>query len=158
MELAKQSGKTSLPGRTSLQDYLRDLLAEADIQVGGDRPWDMQVNNPGVAERIFTEGSLGLGEGYMDGDWEAQALDEFIHRVLRARLHRQVRPARVLLHYLKSRLLNRQTVSRAKEVGERHYDLGNDFYRAMLDSRMTYTCGYWKDADTWSRPSRQSLT
>ncbi|SET15537.1 cyclopropane fatty acyl phospholipid synthase [Marinobacter segnicrescens] len=157
MELAKQSGKTSLPGRTSLQDYLRDLLAEADIQVGGDRPWDMQVNNPGVAERIFTEGSLGLGEGYMDGDWEAQALDEFIHRVLRARLHRQVRPARVLLHYLKSRLLNRQTVSRAKEVGERHYDLGNDFYRAMLDSRMTYTCGYWKDADTLEQAQQAKL-
>ncbi|MFW5825816.1 MAG: cyclopropane-fatty-acyl-phospholipid synthase, partial [Marinobacter sp.] len=100
MELAKQSGKASLSGQSSLQDYLGELLAKADIRLGGDRPWDMQLHNPGAAERIFTEGSLGLGESYMDGDWDVQALDEFIHRVLRARLQKQVRPVRVLLPYL----------------------------------------------------------
>jgi cyclopropane-fatty-acyl-phospholipid synthase len=43
-------------------------------------------------------------------------------------------------------LVNHQKTSRAYEVGVRHYDIGNDLYRAMLDSRMVYTCGYWKDA------------
>jgi cyclopropane-fatty-acyl-phospholipid synthase len=28
-------------------------------------------------------------------------------------------------------------------VARQHYDLGNDFYRDMLDPRMQYTCGYW---------------
>ena len=148
MELSKPSGKARLSSRSSLQDYLRELLAKADIALGGDRPWDMQLNAPGVPERIFSQGNLGLGESYMDGAWEAQALDEFIHRVLRARLQEQVQPARLLLHCLKARLFNRQTVSRAREVGERHYDLGNEFYSAMLDERMTYTCGYWKNATT----------
>jgi cyclopropane-fatty-acyl-phospholipid synthase len=37
-------------------------------------------------------------------------------------------------------------VRRAWQVGEAHYDLGNDFYQKMLDSRMTYTCGYWENA------------
>ncbi len=157
MELAKQSGKTSLSGRGSLQAYLRELLAEARIDMGGDQPWDMKLNSSGVAERIFTEGSLGLGESYMDGDWDVEELDEFIHRILRARLHRQIRPTRVLLHYLKSRLFNRQTISRAKEVGEQHYDLGNDFYRAMLDARMTYTCGYWKDATSLDQAQEAKL-
>ncbi|MCK7545773.1 cyclopropane fatty acyl phospholipid synthase [Marinobacter bryozoorum] len=157
MELVKQSGKVSLSGRSSLQAYLGELLAQAGIEVGGDRPWDMQVNSPDVAERIFTEGSLGLGESYMEGAWEVQALDEFIHRVLRAKLHREVRPTRVLLHYLKARLFNRQTVSRAKEVGKQHYDLGNDFYRAMLDPRMTYTCGYWRDATTLTQAQEAKL-
>lgn len=41
---------------------------------------------------------------------------------------------------------NPQRPSKAFEVGEKHYDIGNDLYEAMLDSRMTYTCGYWKDA------------
>jgi cyclopropane-fatty-acyl-phospholipid synthase len=31
-------------------------------------------------------------------------------------------------------------------VAERHYDIGNDLYRAMLDRRLVYTCGYWKRA------------
>jgi len=44
-------------------------------------------------------------------------------------------------------LLNLQ-VSRAFEVGERHYDVGNDLYEAMLGPRMMYTCAYYKDADT----------
>jgi cyclopropane-fatty-acyl-phospholipid synthase len=44
------------------------------------------------------------------------------------------------------RLFNRQTMRRARQVGETHYDLGNEFYADMLDPRMAYTCGYWKDA------------
>ncbi|MFC4258236.1 cyclopropane fatty acyl phospholipid synthase [Marinobacter lacisalsi] len=157
MELSRQSVKARLTGRSSMQDYLRDLLAKADISLGGDRPWDMQLNAPGVPERIFTGGNLGLGESYMDGAWESQALDEFICRLLRARLAQQVRPTRVLLHCLKARLLNRQTVARAREVGERHYDLGNEFYGAMLDARMTYTCGYWKDARTLDEAQEAKL-
>ena len=31
-------------------------------------------------------------------------------------------------------------------VGKEHYDIGNDLYQLMLDKRMTYTCGYWKNA------------
>lgn len=45
------------------------------------------------------------------------------------------------------KLLNLQSNSRAFEVGEQHYDQGNDLYQAMLDSRLTYTCGYWQNAD-----------
>ena len=41
-----------------------------------------------------------------------------------------------------------QATSRAYEVGEKHYDLGNDLYKAMLDKRLNYTSGYWKDANT----------
>jgi cyclopropane-fatty-acyl-phospholipid synthase len=41
-----------------------------------------------------------------------------------------------------------QSKSRAGQVAEKHYDLGNDLYEVMLDPRMVYTCGYWKDAKT----------
>ncbi|MBO7942481.1 class I SAM-dependent methyltransferase, partial [Streptomyces sp. S9] len=34
---------------------------------------------------------------------------------------------------------------RSFTVGERHYDLGNDLYRAMLGQRLVYSCGYWRD-------------
>ncbi|PIT86996.1 MAG: cyclopropane-fatty-acyl-phospholipid synthase, partial [Candidatus Magasanikbacteria bacterium CG10_big_fil_rev_8_21_14_0_10_43_6] len=48
-----------------------------------------------------------------------------------------------MFHILRSRLFNRQKKSKAKEVCETHYDLGNELFETMLDSRMTYTCGYW---------------
>ena len=53
-----------------------------------------------------------------------------------------------MLHILRARLFNLQASSRAYEVGERHYDLGNDLYCAMLDKRLNYTCAYWKNAAT----------
>ncbi len=56
-----------------------------------------------------------------------------------------------------SRIFNRQSKSRAYEVGVRHYDLGNDLYCAMLDSRLAYTCAYWKDAKTLDEAQEAKL-
>ncbi|MEX1113627.1 MAG: hypothetical protein WEB53_00140 [Akkermansiaceae bacterium] len=48
-----------------------ELLAKADILANGSRPWDMRLNRAGVLERIAARGSLGLGETYVDGEWDA---------------------------------------------------------------------------------------
>ena len=123
-----------------------DLLATAGIAVGGAQPWDIQVHHPATFDRILTRGSLGLGESYMDGWWDCKAVDEFIARVLRARLDRQVGRAGWIWASLKARLTNLQSEHRAWQVAEVHYDLGNDLYEAMLDPSMAYSCGYWAHA------------
>lgn len=128
--------------------FVVELLAQADIQLDGSRPWDMQLKAPGVIDSALSRGNLGLGECYMSGDWDAERLDELFYRLMRARLGQCIKPTQLVYHSLRSRLLNRQTAKRAWEVGEKHYDLGNEFYAAMLDQRMTYTCGYWKEAQT----------
>lgn len=130
----------------SLVSTVSEWLEEADIRLNGTRPWDMRLNGPGALRQVLTRGSLGLGEAYMDGLWDCDQLDVFFHRVLMARIDEKVRPLSLLLPALKARLFNLQTINRAFEVGRAHYDLGNDFYAAMLDRRMTYTCGYWRDA------------
>ena len=127
---------------------MEELLAKAGIQINGPRPWDMQLHAAGVLERVVSRGSLGLGEAYMDGDWDAEQLDEFFAHVLRARLDREVKPLSLLVPVLRGMIFNRQNLKRAWQVGEAHYDLGNEFYQAMLGPRMAYTCGYWKDAET----------
>ena len=139
---------TPRTGRSAAERFMEGLLDKADIRLGGDRPWDMRVNVRGVAERLFSQGTLGLGEAYMDGEWDVEELDAFFCRVLRARVDRDVRPASLIPHILRSRFLNLQNMQRAWQVGSVHYDLGNDFYEAMLDPRMTYTCAYWKSAST----------
>lgn len=128
--------------------FVRTLLQQADIAINGDQPWDMKVYHPDVPRRALAHGNLGLGEAYMNGEWSSDELDEFFARLLRSGVVDQVNPTALLFHSLKARYLNKQTSQRAWEVGEQHYDLGNDFYASMLDSRMTYTCGYWKDAVT----------
>ncbi|MEX1215672.1 cyclopropane fatty acyl phospholipid synthase [Saccharospirillum sp.] len=142
---------------SNLHQFVRDTLAEANITIGGNQPWDIAFQGFGVPESAMSRGNLGLGESYMDGLWTAKHLDEFFYHILKARLHEKIKPSRVLLHFLKARLLNRQTSKRAWEVGEQHYDLGNEFYAAMLDSRMTYTCGYWKEATTLEQAQEAKL-
>jgi cyclopropane-fatty-acyl-phospholipid synthase len=130
------------------REWFEKLLARADIRVNGDRPWDMQLIGPNVPERVLGQGTVGLGESYMDGDWTAERLDQLFHKLVQAQMTlgdqapaSGTRPP--VWHLLKARWLNRQTRRRAWDVAQRHYDIGNDFYEAMLDRRMTYTCGYW---------------
>ncbi|MBG0787571.1 MAG: cyclopropane fatty acyl phospholipid synthase [Anaerolineaceae bacterium] len=130
------------------EKIVRDLLQTADIQANGDRPWDIQVRDDRLYDRILRDASLGLGEAYMDGWWDCQAIDQFIDRVLRADLRTKVEQnLRLVFQVARAKLTNRQSRQRAYEVGEQHYDLGNDLYRAMLDKRLNYTCAYWRDAD-----------
>ena len=133
------------------------LLATAGIRVGGGRPWDMRVHHPDTFDRILTRGSLGLGESYMDGWWDCDQVDELITRILRARLDEQVGRAGWLWASLKARLSNLQSPQRAWQVGEVHYDLGNDLYEDMLDPSMAYSCGYWPEAQTLAQAQEAKL-
>ena len=123
------------------QVALAELLAEAGIVIGGQRAWDMVIHDPQTAERILGGGSLGLGESYMDGWWDFPKLDEFIARVLFARLDDKVRTTAMMMQVIRARFFNLQNPRRAWTVGEVHYDLGHDFFESMLDDHLAYTCG-----------------
>jgi cyclopropane-fatty-acyl-phospholipid synthase len=126
---------------------IRGLMDQAGIEINGNRPWDIQVHNPRFFDRVLRETSLGLGESYMDGWWDSGAIDQFIYHLLDAEVETKVRGNwKITWQVIKARLANLQSTSRAYEVGRRHYDLGNELYKAMLDKRMNYTCGYWKTA------------
>ncbi len=133
------------------------LLATAGIAVGGGQPWDMRVHHPATLDRILMRGSLGLGESYVDGWWDCDQVDELIARILRARLDAQVGRAGWLWASLKARLTNLQSESRAWQVGEVHYDLGNDLYQAMLDPSLAYSCGYWAQASDLAQAQEAKL-
>ena len=129
-------------------DTARRLLAEAGIAVNGPNPWDIQVHDDRVYARVFAQGSLGLGEAYMDGWWDCEALDEMIARAIFHRVQDRIpRNLPTALLHVQARVANRQTKRRAFIVGEVHYDLGNDLFENTFDSRITGSCGYWKDAD-----------
>ncbi len=141
-----------------IKERIRGALEKADIKINGDRPWDMQVHNEDLYDRILQQGSLGLGEAYMDRWWDVEQLDEFFFRVLRAKIDRDFSiNLPMIKEFLISFFTNRQTATKAYEVGEHHYDMGNDLYRAMLDERMVYTCGYWQQADNLDDAQRDKL-
>lgn len=132
----------------SLKGYVAGALKIAGITINGNKPYDIRIRNDSFYQRVLAENTLGLGESYMDRWWECDALDELINRALRFQLTGHLKQNISLVwHVLKSKIINLQKVSRAFQVGESHYNLGNDLFKAMLDEKMVYTCGYWKSAD-----------
>jgi cyclopropane-fatty-acyl-phospholipid synthase len=148
-----------IPQRTSslAARKVAGVFALAGIQIGGHRPWDLQVHDERFYHRLLLGGSLAAGESYMDGWWDAEALDELCTRVHGANLPSMVAGWQVRWLALVGRILNRQRMSRAAEVAHVHYDRGNDIYQAMLDRRMQYTCAYWKDATTLDQAQENKL-
>ncbi|MEQ1796080.1 MAG: cyclopropane fatty acyl phospholipid synthase [Nitrospira sp.] len=139
------------------QQTVQELLARAHVHVNGSDPGDIQVHDDRFYHRVLSEGSLGLGESYMDGWWDAKQLDEFFFKVDSADLDKAMHDTHLLLNTFKARLFNMQTIDRSKRVAQRHYDLSNEFYERMLGPHMQYTCGYWTRAKTLAMAQEQKL-
>lgn len=141
-----------------LQQTAQQTLDLAGIKLNGDKPWDIQVKNENFYKRVLNQGSLGLGESYMDGWWECAKLDEFFTRIFSAQLDRKIKGDwKLVFKLLFWRVFNMQSKSRAFHIGEKHYDAGNDLYKKMLDKRMVYTCAYWKDAENLDQAQENKL-
>ena len=141
------------------EHYIRELFAGAGVAIGGDEPHDIRVHDRAFYGRVIRDGSLGLGESYVDGQWDADALDEALYRILLGKLDTVARGnLRLVLHTAKAKLFNLQSVARAFDVGKHHYDIGNELYEKMLDPTMAYTCGYWRSgAKTLEEAQRAKL-
>ena len=135
-----------------MADYkntVEKILKSVDVEINGSRPWDLQIHDDRFYSRVLRGGSLALGESYMDGWWDCKALDQLSDKLLGGQIEKQVRASSpsFFLVLLRAYLLNPQSKKRAYIVGEKHYDVGNDLFSLMLDERMNYSCGYWRNAE-----------
>lgn len=157
---ASRNSSSPAPLVQAAPTVLLRLAAGAGVRFNGDEPWDIRVVDTRFYRRILMEGSLGLGESYMDGWWECERLDQLFHRLLTVDADQGLDNAmrlRLLGQILRHALFNLQSNRRAFLVGERHYDIGNDVFQTMLDSTMSYSCGYWSDAATLEEAQRNKL-
>ncbi|MBU6323564.1 MAG: cyclopropane fatty acyl phospholipid synthase [Patescibacteria group bacterium] len=134
------------------------VLAGAGITVSGSAPYDLRVHDPRVYREAALGGSLGLGESYMRGDWDADELDVFFAKLLRPRHDHAGRTLPNLFLKLQGRFLNLQTLMRSRQVGRQHYDLGN-VIESMLDRDFRlYSCAYWgRGAKTLEEAQRDKV-
>ncbi|MCG6270472.1 SAM-dependent methyltransferase [Vibrio furnissii] len=103
----------------------------------------IRITHPGFYGRVLKGGSIAAAEAYMDGWWDSPnltAVTELMARNLSAldQLEAQsswmTRAMNKVGHWLK-----RNSIVRAKQNIEAHYDLGNDLYQTFLDERMLYS-------------------
>ncbi len=139
------------------EELVKSMLNMAGIEVNGQKDTDLQVHNPEFYNRIIRDGSFGFGESYMDGWWDVKNMDEMICNILKASLQDKIKSVDTIMHYWKAILFNPGRKSKAFEVGEKHYDLGNELFEKMLDKRLIYSCGYWKDAQNLDEAQEAKL-
>lgn len=161
MEHSTPTADQAPPSKPRTPGFLRRryarLLASAGIEVNGSRPWDLRVHDERMFGRCLRQGTLGFGDAYVEGWWDAPALDEFFARLIAARLDERAPNFPRFLAAVRSAFTNLQTRYRARAVAETHYDLGNDLYRAMLGETMTYTCAWWAHAQGLDEAQRAKL-
>jgi len=135
---------------SKVKKVVQKILESSDVQINGNRPWDIRIHNPNFYERVLSGGSLALGESYMDGWWDCEAIDQFFERILEDRLHKKVKVNTIQFLWvkLKAKIINAQKRSKAYVIGEWHYDISNNLFSVMLDKGLNYSCGYWKKAKT----------
>jgi len=116
----------------SAKTKVTHLLSLADIRVNGDRPWDIKVYNKNFYARVLAQGSVGLGEAYMDGWWDCKKLDVFFAKIIEAKLDEKIKPLSVVFDVFKARFMNMQSKERSKKVAQTHYDLGNKLRKLKI--------------------------
>ena len=98
----------------TLKIKVAEILALADISINGADPWDIQIHDEKFYQRVLSEGSLGLGESYLEGWWDCDRLDEFIFRVLRADLYKHAKLGwKVMIEMLSHKIINMQVKRKA---------------------------------------------
>jgi cyclopropane-fatty-acyl-phospholipid synthase len=151
-------GEGNPPDAGAAERTVRELLRKVGVEVDGSAPHDIQVHDRRFYKRILRDGSLGFGESYVDGWWDADAVDALVHRLFAGDIARATRgsPAAMALALL-ARLRNPQSLLRASRNARHHYERGLDLFGAMLDPRMTYSCAYWKNAGSLEEAQEAKL-
>lgn len=167
MAMARRSERCNRMAKEKLKRLLEKKNIDVRVIRSGDpraRPWDMQVQDErGLFVDIALSGNLGMGESYMDGRWECDRIDVMYADIIARRLDEDSEAIvgygkwRTWLYKMCGRAWNMQSKSRSWEVAERHYDLGNDLYTAMLDTRMVYSCAYWERAQDLDQAQEDKL-
>ena len=112
----------------SPEEFFRDLLAKADVTIDGDRPWDLQVRDSRAYTRMLRNGTIGFGEAFMDGWLDCERFDLLAERVFRADLSNRFEVRAAFVASLRARLSPLGSRHRSFEIGDLHYDAGNDFF------------------------------
>lgn len=141
----------------NMKQIFTDLLGQADIEIDGDRAWDIQIHDDAFYKRALAGGSLALGESYMDGWWTCKSLDQFFDRLLRAGLSQKVVPLSAKIFVARSKLMNLQSKIGSRAVIDTHYQLSPALFMSFLDPYNQYTCGYFKGTHELNQAQENKL-
>lgn len=113
---------------------------------------DLHIRDWRLLPRLALRGDVGLGEGWIAGEWQSSRLEEVLKLALKnlGRLSHWGEPGRVQAAGMRlvDRLLRLNNLRGASRNIRAHYDVGNEFYQLWLDPGMTYSSALFAEGDT----------
>jgi cyclopropane-fatty-acyl-phospholipid synthase len=110
----------------------------------------IKINNPEFTSKLLRKGSTGLGESYINNDFETDDLPSLIELSAR-NINVTYKFSGLLKVPFAQNVLNKliftNTRERSKQNISAHYDLGNEFFSIWLDKTLTYSCGIFNSID-----------
>tara|TARA_Y100001970_G_scaffold64451_1_gene82460 strand:+ start:2121 stop:3299 length:1179 start_codon:yes stop_codon:yes gene_type:complete len=102
---------------------------------------NIKINKPGLMTSIISNGSVGLAEAYMRGEFETDNLSDLIE--ITAKNIKIIHKFSGMfdlqaINFVKN-IFVKNTKKRSKENISKHYDLGNEFFSLWLDKTLTYS-------------------
>ena len=120
----------------------------------------LRIHRDRFFDRVLSQGNLGMGEAYRDGDWDMESgtIAEFSTIFLRNRVDRSLKGDwRTVAGVARVQAANLLRARQWSHV-QGHYDMGEDFFESFLDETLTYSCGYVeKPGDTLEQLQFQKL-
>jgi len=124
------------------------LLASLDVRTTGERSFDLLVHDPRFYRRALLEGSLGVGESYVDGWWDCRDLEELVFRLVAhgaAEKARRFVPRGAAMNAL-ARVMNLQPRALRERISQ-HYNTDNQLFSDFLGKYKIYSCAYFRDRE-----------
>lgn len=128
------------------KEALERIAKAVGVTINGPEPTDPQIYDDSVYRAFLSHNSLAIGETFMDKKWDCDDLAGLYTKILKRKLQIKKNLLSDPKLFLRTAFSNLQAGIKAFEVGEQHYDLGNDLYEAMLDRRMVYTSAIYDGA------------
>jgi cyclopropane-fatty-acyl-phospholipid synthase len=130
------------------EKLVKFVLNRACVTVGKSEFFDIVVHDSSFYRDVLTKCSLGLGDSFIERKWDSEKIDDIIFRILSSGIYQKIGVVYDLPRETQSRVLNLQDMERSKKVVNEHYDLPVDFYTAILDPYMQYSCAYFDNTNS----------
>ncbi|MEE8584898.1 MAG: class I SAM-dependent methyltransferase, partial [Acidobacteriota bacterium] len=129
---------------TKIERRLQGLLSQAGVQLDGDRPCDIRILDRRRFRSALKQGAAAILKAYIDGCWEVQRLDVLTEKLLSKGVGL---PDGATLFQVWGQVQRKFVEDKPK----------SDFFEAMLDQRMVYGSGYWREAETLDEAQQAKL-
>ncbi len=163
--LGPRSGVRVVAAKAGLRHLLRrlhrDQLTVVDVDGttatygpggGGSQRAAIRVSDERAWVAVATEGSIGLGRGFIEGWWSSDDPTAVVRILIRNlteldELRNRIRWTTGGLGDLLRRAIPRPRLDRDRDRDHiaAHYDLGNEFFALFLDDTMTYSSAVFRE-------------